>query len=208
MQTTAGTLAEGRSTSVRGFTRADVDEWCQWPAHEDPLFRDYNSPHLSPVERDLWYAERVSRPDHAMYAVVDHRQRLVGRLFLRHIDRTDGSAVLGIDLRSDALGRGLGSDALPAFLGYYFGRMEMKRLRLDVAGYNYRAQRLYERSGFVYTGEHWSLYPFIFAPEVYSDPALAEFQKYFRRSNAGVSVLHYDMTLTCERWLEIKQHAG
>lgn len=200
-------VARGRRVAIRRFTRADVDEWSAWPDHEDPLFRDYNTPRMSPRERDLWYAERSARPDHAMYAIVDANDRLVGRLFLRQIDQAKRSAVLGIDLRSDRLNEGMGTDALRAFTGYYFATMGADVLKLDVAAYNYRAQKVYERLGWVYVGERWNTYPSVFMPNVFTDPRLEAVRKYFRPGPGSVSVLHYDMELTRERWEEMNRVA-
>lgn len=201
-------LMTGEKTMIRYFTRGDVDEWCDWPQHNDMLYRDYNSPKMSPRERDFWYAERISRSDHAMFAIGDLERNLIGRLFLRLINRSERSAVLGVDLRSDLLDRGLGTDALRAFLRYFFCVMDFRTLKLDVAGYNYRAQRVYEKLGFVHTGERWNTYPWIFMPEVFSDPQYAPVRGFFRSGPGAISVLHYDMELTKEAWEVITAREG
>jgi RimJ/RimL family protein N-acetyltransferase len=194
-------LARGARTKIRRFTRPDVDEWVSWPRHADPLFRDYNSPDLKPHERDIWYSERLARNDHSMYAITDLEGRLIGRLFLRQIDRVQRSAVLGVDLRSDMLSEGLGTDALRAFNDYFFKTRGYEILKLDVAAYNYRAQRVYEKLGWAYTGERWPIYPSIFAQEVFTDPRYEPLRRFFRRGPGTVSVLHLDMELSRERWL-------
>ena len=198
-------VARGERVAIRRFTRADVDEWVAWPNHPDPLFQDYNSPHLKPRERDLWYEERLARPDHAMYAITESGGRLIGRLFLRQIDQKRRSAVLGIDLRSDLLGAGYGTDALRSFSEYYFGQLGYRSLKLDVAAYNYRAQRVYEKLGWVYVGEHWNTYPAIFMPDVFSNPRFEPVRHFFRAGPGSVSVLHRDMELSAERWEEMKR---
>lgn len=196
-------LARGERTAIRRFTRADVDEWVSWPRHRDPLFQDYNSPHLKPRDRDLWYAERAARPDHAMYAIQDADGHLVGRLFLRHIDSVRKSGVLGVDLRSDRLDQGLGTDALRAFNGYFFDDLQQDTLKLDVAAYNDRARRVYEKLGWVRVGQHWNTYPSIFMPGVFEDPAMEPLRPFFRAGPGSISVLHYDMDLTQQRWREV-----
>lgn len=196
------TVASGELTSIRPFTRGDVDEWCAWPQHSDPLFHDYNSPNMSPRERDFWYAEKLSRSDHAMYAIEDFEGNLVGRLFLRLIDRREQSAVLGVDLRSDKLNQGYGTDAMQTFLRYFFCTLDFDLLKLDVAAYNYRAQRVYEKLGFVYTGERWNTYPSVFMPGVWTDPAFTPVRRFFRPGAGTVSVVHHDMELSKRRWEE------
>lgn len=208
MSATVNLLGLGQRVGIRFFSRSDVDDWATWPDHHDALFRDYNSPDLSPRDRDLWFAERLARPDHAMYAIVNLDGELIGRLFLRQVDKTRLSAVLGVDLRSDMLDAGYGTDALRCFNTYYFATLGYKVLKLDVAGYNCRAQRVYEKLGWVHTGEHWNTYPSIFAPEVFTDPQYEPVRKYFRSGQDTVSVLHYDMMLCRERWQEVSQHEG
>ena len=201
-------LATGERTSIRRFTRRDVDEWVCWPLHQDPLFQDYNPPRMSPAERDLWYSERLARPDHAMFAVLDSDQRLIGRLFLRQINQPAGSAVVGIDLRSDRLEQGLGTDALATFMHYYFTVMRFAVLKLDVAAYNVRAQKVYEKLGFVYVGEHWNTYPAALFTNLSSDPRYEAIKNAFRHGPGALSILHYDMQLTKARWAERQAHAS
>ncbi len=196
-------LARGERTAFRRFTRDDVDAWVSWPRHSDPLLQDYNSPHLKPRERDLWFAERAARPDHEMYAIQDADTHLIGRLFLRHIDRVRKSAILGVDLRSDRVDEGLGTDALRAFTNYFFEDLRQETLKLDVAAYNDRAHWVYEKLGWVRVGEHWNTYPSIFMPGVFEDPAMAPIRPFFRAGPGSVSVLHYDMDLTRQHWLEV-----
>lgn len=203
MESDSKVLARGDRTIIRQFTRADVDEWCAWPQHQDPLFRDYNPPHMTVRERDIWYADRLARTDHAMYAITDLSGNLVGRLFLRQMSRTERSAVLGVDLRSDLLSRGYGTDALRTFNRYFFCDLGFRALKLDVAGYNYRAQRVYEKLGWVRVGEHWSTYPSILMPDVFSNPVYEPVRKYFQAGPGSISIYHIDMELILERWLEI-----
>ncbi|WP_169302626.1 GNAT family N-acetyltransferase [Thermobaculum terrenum] len=201
-------IARGQKIYLREFTRADVDEWVNWPPHVDPLFQDYNPPRLSPLERDIWYIEHASRSDMMLFAIADEDGKLIGRLFLRQVDRSKKSAVLGIDLRSDKLDKGYGTDALQTFARYYFEVLGYKVLRLDVAAFNRRAQRVYEKVGFIYTGEHWSSYPPPYFSEVFSEDKYENIRGYFRRTGSGISVKHYDMELTRDRWSERQKYEG
>lgn len=196
-------VARGKRLLIRHFMRTDVDEWCDWPQHKDPLFRDYNPPRMSARERDLWYADRRSRPDVALFAIEGCSGRLLGRLFLRQMSEVQGSAVLGVDLRSDILGQGYGTEALRAFNRYYFCEMGYRELKLDVAGYNYRAQRVYTNLGWVPVEGHWSTYPSIILPDVFQLSEYEPIRQFFRAGPGSISIYHHDMELTVERWREI-----
>lgn len=195
-------LAHGKRTTIRHFSRGDVDAWCSWPRHTDPLFQDYNTIRMTPRERDLWYSERLTRPDHEMYAILDEEGTLIGRLFLRRINRSEQSAVMGVDLRSDKLEHGYGTDALAAFNHYFFMVREFQTLKLDVAAYNFRAQHVYEKLGWQYVGSHWNTYPASFMREVFRSPRYENIRRYFKQGPGYVSIMHYDMALARERWLE------
>jgi RimJ/RimL family protein N-acetyltransferase len=148
-------LSRGQRTVVREFTRADVDRWVAWPRHRDPLFESYNAPQLTARQRDLYFEQRSGSPDSTQYAVEDLRGDLVGRISLREIDWRLGASVLGVSFHPGRLNEGLGTDALRAFLEHYFGPMRMSALFLDVAAFNRRAYRVYEKCGFRRCGQRW-----------------------------------------------------
>jgi diamine N-acetyltransferase len=95
-------------------------------------------------------------------------------------------------LRPEALNYGYGTDSLWAFLGYYFDLMQFDAMLLDVAAYNRRAQRVYEKCGFVYTGEHWGHFDDY---TVYTNDHYRGLRQYFRRHGAWIETLYYDMVL-------------
>ena len=187
-------LAQGRKTTLREFSRADVDRWLEWPRHTDPLYHVFNAPPMTARQRDSYWASQRQSPTSRLYAVEDLSEVLVGRIGLREIDWYALSAVLGISFRADRLGEGLGTDAMKVFLGYFFGPLGMDVLFLDVAAYNERARRCYERCGFRHLGEHWGEA----APDlagVFRDPGHSELRPFFRWEHGLVRPLLYDMVL-------------
>jgi diamine N-acetyltransferase len=187
-------LAAGEKCVIREFSRADVERWLEWPRHTDPLFAVFNPPPLSPRQRDAYWGSRRQAADSRQYAVDDLEGGLVGRISLREIDWYARSAVLGVSFRADRLGRGLGTDAMGAFLGFYFGPLGMEALFLDVAAHNERARRCYERCGFRRIGEHWGEA----GPDaagIFRDPNKADLCPFFRWEHGLVRPLLYDMAL-------------
>jgi [ribosomal protein S18]-alanine N-acetyltransferase len=79
------------------------------------------------------------------FAVLDDPGDLVGFFMFKH----EGDTVeVGLGLRPDFTGRGLGLSFLLAGLEFARGRYAPARFRLAVAAFNQRAIRVYERTGF------------------------------------------------------------
>jgi RimJ/RimL family protein N-acetyltransferase len=182
---------------VRAFTRRDVDRWLEWPKHADPLYSTYNPQPMAPVMRDAWYDDLVNRQGQIPYAVDNLDGQMIGRIFLRFVNRIEGGAVLGIDFDPRFVGQGYGTDALQAFLGLYFGELGFRRLLLSVAAYNVRARRSYERCGFRYVSSHWE--QLRCEADVMHDPAYAEVRGLFRRGRTGLEALFHSMEIKRRR---------
>ena len=98
--------------------------------------------------------------EHDLAELLDPAQR-AGRYFSVHATgeligfvqlRSDGDAVVvGLGLRPDLTGRGLGQSFLEASLAFARGQFAPARFRLSVATFNERAIKVYERAGFVVT---------------------------------------------------------
>jgi RimJ/RimL family protein N-acetyltransferase len=79
--------------------------------------------------------------------------RRIGDMNLFEIDRVNGSAALGIEIGERNLwGMGYGTEAVDALLDFAFGELRLERVWLSTAANNVRAQRSYEKSGFVVEG--------------------------------------------------------
>lgn len=201
-------VARGRRTTLWEFSRADVDRWVAWPRHADPLFEGYNPPHLTPRQRDFYYRQVVQAADARQWAVENDAGDLVGRISLREADWRAGVAVLGLTFHPGMLDRGYGTDALWAFLEYYFGPLEMRVLLLDVAAFNARARRVYEKCGFTPRGQRWGPTQPDLAG-VYRRPELQSIRHLFHWEQGMVRPLLLDMALRREEWQRWReQHPG
>jgi diamine N-acetyltransferase len=186
-------VAIGEKTRIRRFTRADVDRWIEWPTHRDPLFEAYNPPSMSAGMRDAWFEDLVGRQAQLPFAVDDLKGELIGRIFLRHRHRPEGSATLGIDLRPEFLNRGYGTDSLTTFMEYFFGSLGFDRMYLSVAVFNGRAMHLYERLGFRKVNEYWDRLRT--TAKVLTAPRYEPVRHLFRRGDQGLEALHQVMVV-------------
>ncbi len=184
-------IAVGHLTRLRRFTRRDVDRWLAWPPHPDPLYSSFDPTPMTGSMRDAWYDDLVHRQGQLPFAIETFDRQMIGRLFLRHIRRVEASSVLGIDLDPRFLGRGLGTDALRAFLGHYFASGAFVRMLLSVGAHNERAHRSYQSCGFRGLGSHWER--FSCRIDVLGDPRYANIRHLFRRGPGGLQALMYDM---------------
>ena len=76
-------------------------------------------------------------------------QRSIGTIFLRSVDKVNGSGVVGIFIGDRRyLGKGYGTDALNVLLDFGFGEVRLERIELEVFDYNLRAIRSYQKAGF------------------------------------------------------------
>jgi RimJ/RimL family protein N-acetyltransferase len=105
----------------------------------------------------------VQNPER-FFAARDDEGGLVG---FYYFDLKADAVEYGLGLRPDLTGRGLGLAFFRRGLDFARERFDATRIVLNVAAFNQRAIRVYERAGFRRTGEHirtferWGAVPFI-----------------------------------------------
>ena len=128
--------------SIARMTQAEAETIAEWSYEEPYDFYDWRAD-----ESDL--AELLDPAQRAgQYFSVHATEELIG--FFQF--RSDGDAVVvGLGLRPDLTGRGLGQSFLEASLAFARGQFAPARFRLSVATFNERAIKVYEHAGFVVT---------------------------------------------------------
>jgi [ribosomal protein S18]-alanine N-acetyltransferase len=124
------------------MTQADAEAIAAWPYPEPYSFYDWTAD-----SEDL---DELLDPAHrgdAYTAVDDSDAALIGYFSLK--DAGDGGLTIGLGLRPDLTGQGLGSGFLAAGLEHARDRYAAERFVLAVATFNLRAITVYERAGFV-----------------------------------------------------------
>jgi [ribosomal protein S18]-alanine N-acetyltransferase len=126
------------------------------------------------AERAGWRYERpydfydddgrpVKNPERFL-SVRDADGRLIGFFYL---ERRGADVFYGLGMRPDLTGRGLGLEFVLAGIEVARERFGPRRIVLDVAEFNVRARKVYERAGFRVIGRHtryfegWGDMPFV-----------------------------------------------
>ncbi len=111
----------------------------------------------------LWSAKKIKEwidkelereplePSFSIRTVAD--DRLIGFIGAWGLSWAHGDTFFGIGIgEEDLWGKGYGTEALQLFLRYAFCEMNLRRVSLNVFGYNPRAIRSYEKCGFKIEG--------------------------------------------------------
>ncbi|MFT8995022.1 GNAT family N-acetyltransferase [Lentilactobacillus hilgardii] len=107
----------------------------------------------------------VLRKDH-YYQVLNENKTLVGVFAIEPIDTERGTYELGLGLAPRLTGQGLGQNFLDFILDDIQKNFSVSTIILDVAEFNVRAQKVYQKLGFKAVRRHsqktnCSTYPFI-----------------------------------------------
>lgn len=127
------TMARLEDIVVRPWRRGDTRRAGRWPAPSLPAHWVTPAEPTTGGQRENW--------------AISYQGSLVGKLSLYDHGRHhlhSSSARLGVFLRPDMYGQGIGSGAL----NHFFAVCPVGYLRLDVASDNQRAIRCYKRAGF------------------------------------------------------------
>ncbi|AKU15963.1 GNAT family N-acetyltransferase [Luteipulveratus mongoliensis] len=100
-----------------------------------------------------WYGSRATAPDRLDLAVVDRASGdVVGEVVLNLLDRDIRACNFRVLIGPAGRDRGLGTEATRLIVRHGFERLDLHRISLTVFAFNPRAQRAYEKVGFVREG--------------------------------------------------------
>jgi UDP-4-amino-4,6-dideoxy-N-acetyl-beta-L-altrosamine N-acetyltransferase len=97
-----------------------------------------------------WIETMVKTGKVVQFIICTKEDEAVGSVYLRDIDRTNHKAEYGIFIGEEhALSKGYGTEAAKLIIPYAFETLHLHKLMLRVLSENRRAQRSYEKAGFV-----------------------------------------------------------
>jgi RimJ/RimL family protein N-acetyltransferase len=142
----------GERVVLRQLDESFFDE--AWAALGDEESRRFTHTHAEFTAEQVreYLRTRPGQADRADWAIlVDGAY--VGEVVLMDLDLGNESIEFRIALAGpSAFGRGFGTEAVRLVLEFAFERLGVHRVGLDVADYNPRARRVYEKCGFVVEG--------------------------------------------------------
>jgi diamine N-acetyltransferase len=188
----------GERVRLRSWQRRDTLAQELWPRYTEPFNSLWNIPRSHGFDDFTfggWSAQRF------VWAVDDRTDRLIGRISLREVQNDRSSARLGISIAQSYVSQGLGTEALRLFIDYYFRTLTFAVMRLDVAAFNLRAVRCYERLGFQYVESEWRSAGSDPAIRLLDDPRYSDLVPFFRRGRYETHVEFYEMILPRDVWL-------
>ena len=89
---------------------------------------------------------------HRHYAIVDEKDEYLGTISLKEIDLINLKAEYAVVLRSKAIGTSAAKDATQKILDIAFNELKLNKVYLNVLATNLRANRFYQKFGFVFEG--------------------------------------------------------
>lgn len=190
-------VIHGQRVTLRPWQRGDTLSQELWPRYNEPFSSLWNIPRVSLYDELAgrgWSVQRYA------WAVDNQQHRLIGRVSLREVEPDGTGARLGISLSQAHVSQGLGTEALTLFLDHYFSALGFTCMHLDVAAFNRRAVRCYERLGFRYLESEWRSAGRDPALRLLDDPRYADMLGYFQRNRFETFVEFYEMLLTREDW--------
>ncbi|WP_405057752.1 GNAT family N-acetyltransferase [Kribbella sp. NBC_01505] len=109
--------------------------------------------HIPEEKAREWYRTRQDQTDRLDLAIVEKASgEVVGEAVLNDWDPDNKSCNFRILIGASGQGRGLGTEATKLIVGHGIEAVGLHRISLGVYAFNPRAQRAYEKAGFVVEG--------------------------------------------------------
>jgi RimJ/RimL family protein N-acetyltransferase len=146
----------GEQVYLRPAERSDIDAFVRWFSDgETTRYLAARAPFSKAME-EKWFEgmlEEQGKKNYHFVICLLADDRPIGTAGLHQVNYEDGHATFGISIGEKAeWSKGYGTDALRTICDFGFGQLRLERIELDVYEPNTRAQRSYEKAGFVTEG--------------------------------------------------------
>jgi RimJ/RimL family protein N-acetyltransferase len=148
-------MYEGALVRLREMRLEDAETFVRWLNNPDTADRLAGGamPMTIEQEREWIAANAGQRIDHCNFAVETLEGVLIGSCSYHALDWKNRRCLVGWFLGEAAMrGKGYGTDMIETLLRVCFNVLGLRKVRLEVYGFNLEAIRLYERLGFTLEG--------------------------------------------------------
>lgn len=137
---------------LRRLEEKDALLMLEW-MHDDEINCHFQADFAaSTMESVLSFINDSFNDENKNFAFVDENDEYLGTVSLKNISYKNRNAEYAIVTRKKAQGTGAARKATFEVLKYAFEELKLHKVYLNVLEENVRAQRLYEKCGFVYEG--------------------------------------------------------
>ncbi len=147
-------ILNGERVYLRPLQESDSESFCVW-YNDEQVTRYLGMKPLSGEKAKAAFNQMLSDPDGVYFGIIKKdEKRIIGYVFLADISTSHKVAQeFGIVIGDkDLWGHGFGGEAAKLILKYGFRRLKLHRIQLKVLDFNKRANRMYNRLGFVEEG--------------------------------------------------------
>lgn len=145
-------------TKIKNFKMKYVKDFTNWQKIEDLRFAQYDFRYLKKPDDYIRWFNYISEGLRKRAFVIEYEEKNVGYIALRDIKHISRTSTLAIAINAKYHKLGIGTVALRKFFDYYFKKMRMRVLNLDVSNFNKAAIKAYERSGFNFVEEKLTVF--------------------------------------------------
>jgi RimJ/RimL family protein N-acetyltransferase len=143
----------GQRVVLREKRFSDADSDYAWRCDAELARYDATAPlKLSVKEYTLYYIEQLKHPreNSSWFAIDSLDGKHIGNCMYYDVEEGRKQAKIGIIIGDrDYWGRGYGAEAVNLLVDYIFEKTNLERLYLDTLEWNARAQRCFQKCGFV-----------------------------------------------------------
>lgn len=146
-------MYEGTKVRLRPLERKHLAKCVEWLNDPEVTETLAISEPMSMEEEQKWYENHLRDKSSKIFAIETLKGEHIGNVGLHDIDTHNRKAELGIFVGEKSLwGKGYGTEAVSLALELAFEGLNLNKVYLRAFITNVRAQRCYERAGFVKEG--------------------------------------------------------
>ena len=137
---------------LRKLEEKDAPFMLEW-MHDEEITAGFQRPFLqATLETVLSFIHNSFDEESQNFAFVNEQDEYLGTISLKHISHENDKAEYAVVARKCAQGTGLAKQATEELLQYAFTELGLQKVYLSVLEENIRAQKFYEKCGFIREG--------------------------------------------------------